>query len=222
MICLLFSRARICKRLRSPGIDSGCPCSLAGRAGTSNRIVEPARQAGNRFLGSFKRFTNSGSELGKYGSSCQLPCLCLCDLVCVWRTVDFRKHDKSLRHWLNWNRLSLSLPLPKRILWRNTKVTALHPSTKEKYGRNREVITLPPSAQRETMGESPSLYQREKMWETQRSSLSLPLPKRTLGETHRSSLPFPLPNRIPRDSPSLYKREKMGETQSFHPSTKEK
>jgi hypothetical protein len=66
----------------------------------------------------------------------------------------------------------------KRIHGRNTKVIALHPSTKEKYGRNIEVTTLPPSAQRETKGEAPSLYQREKMGETQRSSLALPQSKK--------------------------------------------
>ncbi len=34
-------------------MDSASLC-LAWRAGTSNRIVVPARQAGNRFLGSLK------------------------------------------------------------------------------------------------------------------------------------------------------------------------
>jgi hypothetical protein len=51
------ARARICKRLRSPGIDSKVlisPAYVAWRAGTSNRVVVPARQAGNRFLGSLK------------------------------------------------------------------------------------------------------------------------------------------------------------------------
>jgi hypothetical protein len=51
------SRDRICKRLRSPGIDSNesiPPAYVACRAGTSNRVVVPARQAGNRFLGSIK------------------------------------------------------------------------------------------------------------------------------------------------------------------------
>ncbi len=50
--------ARICKRLRSPGIDSEesiPPVYVASwRAGTTNRVVAPARQAGNRFLGSLK------------------------------------------------------------------------------------------------------------------------------------------------------------------------
>ncbi len=51
------SRARICKCLWSPGIDSEeaiPPLYLARRAGTSNRVVVPARQAENRFLGSLK------------------------------------------------------------------------------------------------------------------------------------------------------------------------
>jgi hypothetical protein len=51
------TRARICKCLRIPGIDSQesiLPAYVAWRAGTSNRVVVPARQAGNRFLGSLK------------------------------------------------------------------------------------------------------------------------------------------------------------------------
>ncbi len=54
---MLASRARICKRLRRPGIDSEdsiLPAYVALRAGTAKRIVVPARQAGNRFLGSLK------------------------------------------------------------------------------------------------------------------------------------------------------------------------
>ncbi len=50
-------RARICKCLRSPGIDSQVsipPAYVARRAGTSNMVIVPARQAGNRFLGSLK------------------------------------------------------------------------------------------------------------------------------------------------------------------------
>ncbi len=52
-----FSWARICKRLRGPEIDSEKSISqayAAWRAGTSNRVVVPARQAGNRSLGSLK------------------------------------------------------------------------------------------------------------------------------------------------------------------------
>jgi hypothetical protein len=48
-------RARICNRLWSPGIDSEKsipPVYVARRAGTKNRVVVLARQAGNRFLGS--------------------------------------------------------------------------------------------------------------------------------------------------------------------------
>ncbi len=53
----LRPRARICKRLRRPGIDSEVlipPAYVARRAGTTNRVVVPARQAGHRFLGSLK------------------------------------------------------------------------------------------------------------------------------------------------------------------------
>ncbi len=38
------NRARICKRLRSPGIDS-MQESIPWRAGTTNRVVVPVRQA---------------------------------------------------------------------------------------------------------------------------------------------------------------------------------
>ncbi len=53
-------RSRICKRLWSPGINSEeptvCipPAYAAWQACTTNRFVLPARQAGNRFLGSLK------------------------------------------------------------------------------------------------------------------------------------------------------------------------
>ncbi len=53
------SWARICKRLWSPGFDSGesiPPAYVAWRDGTTNRVVVPVRQAGNRFLGSWKGF----------------------------------------------------------------------------------------------------------------------------------------------------------------------
>jgi hypothetical protein len=51
------ARARICKRFRSPGIDSKesiPPAYVAWRAGTSNRIIVPAHQARNRFMSSLK------------------------------------------------------------------------------------------------------------------------------------------------------------------------
>jgi hypothetical protein len=51
------ARARICKRLWSPGIDSEestFPSYVARLAGTANRVVVQAHQAGNRFLGSLK------------------------------------------------------------------------------------------------------------------------------------------------------------------------
>ncbi len=47
------ARARICKPLRSQGIDfkeSIPPAYVAELAGTSDRVVVPARKAGNRFL----------------------------------------------------------------------------------------------------------------------------------------------------------------------------
>jgi len=53
-----LTRARICKRLSSPGIDSKKsipPAYVTWRPGTTNRVVVPARRARNRFLGSFKR-----------------------------------------------------------------------------------------------------------------------------------------------------------------------
>jgi hypothetical protein len=52
-----WSRARISKRLWSPGIDSDGPIPpayVAWRAGTSNRVVVQACHAGNRFQGSLK------------------------------------------------------------------------------------------------------------------------------------------------------------------------
>ncbi len=54
---IFFIRARICKRLRSLGIDSEesiSPAYVAWWSGTTNRVVVPARQAGNRFLGFLK------------------------------------------------------------------------------------------------------------------------------------------------------------------------
>ncbi len=51
------NRARICKRLWSPEIDSEesiRQAYVAWRAGRTNRVVVPARQARNRFLGSLK------------------------------------------------------------------------------------------------------------------------------------------------------------------------
>jgi hypothetical protein len=52
-----LTRARICKRVESPGIDSHepiPPAYLAWRGRTTNRAVVPARHAGNRFLDSLK------------------------------------------------------------------------------------------------------------------------------------------------------------------------
>jgi hypothetical protein len=66
--------ARICKRLRRPGIDSEDsipPAYVAWRDNTTNRVVIPASQAGNRFLGSLKglqirAFISTVKRLFKY------------------------------------------------------------------------------------------------------------------------------------------------------------
>ncbi len=53
----MYASARICNRLTSLGInseESRPPAYVAWRAGTTNRVVVPARQAGNRFLVSEK------------------------------------------------------------------------------------------------------------------------------------------------------------------------
>ncbi len=50
-------KARICKRLQSPGIESKQsipPTYVTLRAGTPNKVDVPVRQAGNRFLDSLK------------------------------------------------------------------------------------------------------------------------------------------------------------------------
>jgi hypothetical protein len=63
------SRARICKCLWSPGIDSeesGPPAYVAWLAGTTNRVVVPAHQAGNRFLGSLKGLQNWALAIDNY------------------------------------------------------------------------------------------------------------------------------------------------------------
>ncbi len=56
-VCRRPPWARICKRLRRPGIDSEDsipPAYVVWRAGTTNSVIVPARQAENRFLGSIK------------------------------------------------------------------------------------------------------------------------------------------------------------------------
>jgi hypothetical protein len=69
-----YVRARICKRLWRPGRDSEdliLPAYVAWRAGTINRVVVPARQAGNRFLGSLQ-----GLQIRALDSK-PLSCRCL-------------------------------------------------------------------------------------------------------------------------------------------------
>ncbi len=56
-LCSSIFWAHICKRLWSPGIDSEesiPPAYVAWWAGTTNRVVAPACQAGSWFLGSLK------------------------------------------------------------------------------------------------------------------------------------------------------------------------
>ncbi len=76
---LVANRARNCKRLRRPGIDSEDsipPAYVAWRAGTTNRVVVPARQDGNRYLGSLKGLQIRALSTGQVGDSlyrCLLP-----------------------------------------------------------------------------------------------------------------------------------------------------
>jgi hypothetical protein len=65
----LRNKARICKHLRSSGIDSEesiLPAYEAWRAGTTNRVFVPARQARNRFLGSLKHLQIRALHLDSY------------------------------------------------------------------------------------------------------------------------------------------------------------
>ncbi len=64
--------ARICKHLRSPGIDSKesvPPAYVAWRAATSNRVVVPARQAVSRFLGPLEGLQIRAQERTVVGSN---------------------------------------------------------------------------------------------------------------------------------------------------------
>jgi hypothetical protein len=61
------SRARICTRLWSTGIDSeesNPPACVAWRPGTTNRVLVPARQDENRFLGSLKGLQIRAQAMG--------------------------------------------------------------------------------------------------------------------------------------------------------------
>ncbi len=62
-------RARICKRLRRPGIDSEDsipPAYVAWRAGTTNRVVLPVPPGWESIPGLLKRFTHTGSGRSPY------------------------------------------------------------------------------------------------------------------------------------------------------------
>jgi hypothetical protein len=71
------TRARICKRLRRPGIDSEDsipPACVAWRAGTTHRVVVQARQA--VIPGLLQRFTNTSSGVrSDTKQNCELPAL---------------------------------------------------------------------------------------------------------------------------------------------------
>jgi hypothetical protein len=99
--------ARICKRLRSPGIASkeSIPLAyVAWRAGTSNRVVVPARRAGNRFLGSLKGL-QIRALAGRYDKpiptrflapiDClKIPAQCLPSFIRVYFIFDLRETER--------------------------------------------------------------------------------------------------------------------------------
>jgi hypothetical protein len=76
-------RARICKRLRSPGIDSASLCSLAGCKGC---------RTGNRFLGSSKGL-QTRAQLSFYSLGCKKK-IWLPRLLCIG---DDKKNRKNVR-----------------------------------------------------------------------------------------------------------------------------
>jgi len=80
LLRLVANRARNCKRLGRPWIDSADsipPAYVSWRAGTTNRVVVPARwEAGNRYLGSLKGLHIRALGNGQIGDSlyrCPLP-----------------------------------------------------------------------------------------------------------------------------------------------------
>jgi hypothetical protein len=87
----LKTRGRIWKRLRSPRINSKesiPPAYVALRSGMSNRVVVPARQGGNRFLGSLKRLQIRARLLRFLVKHVLfffllLVCLCVCLPACL-------------------------------------------------------------------------------------------------------------------------------------------
>jgi hypothetical protein len=69
-------RARICKHIWSPGIDSEesiSPAYVAWQAGTTYRVVVPTRQAGNRFLGSLKGLQIRAKQQQRHSQTNHLP-----------------------------------------------------------------------------------------------------------------------------------------------------
>jgi hypothetical protein len=82
----LKTRGRIWKRLRSPRINSKesiPPAYVALRSGTSNRVVVPARQGENRFLGSLKRLQIRAQFVMISREACFIFLSGFCVCVCV-------------------------------------------------------------------------------------------------------------------------------------------
>jgi hypothetical protein len=90
--------ARNCKRFWSPGIDSEksvSPTYVAWRAGTKNRVVVPARQAGNRFLVSLKGLQIRALAFNKFLIYFRTSLLTKCIICYFWKfdssNVKFRQ-----------------------------------------------------------------------------------------------------------------------------------
>ncbi len=108
-----FGRARICKRSRIPGIDSASLCNLHGaRAGTSNRVVVPAHQAGNRFLGSLKGLQMRALILVYCTSTCGCRSHLPTELDCTPLNIKQRTNQFRTRNFLSSNASCLHLYLP--------------------------------------------------------------------------------------------------------------
>jgi hypothetical protein len=90
------ARAHICKRLRSPGIDykvSIPPAYVAWLASMSNRVLVPATQDGNRFLGSLKglQIRAQAKQAGRIDSFEAIPGLL--------KSLKIRAQIQYIKHW---------------------------------------------------------------------------------------------------------------------------
>jgi hypothetical protein len=120
------SWVRICKRYRSPLIDSKesiPPAYAAWQAGTSkNRVVVPARQAWNRFLGSLKDSSSVWSAL-LYSYS-MLCCKCLfpvCQFLKIQTWLLRQKKSFSFLYFLLHVHVLLSKQLIHEIVFDSLK-----------------------------------------------------------------------------------------------------